>query len=306
MPVTVTEMVDNATYGETDNGLTATRKFRVVGASSRTDAIGQSGIPAMGSSFGSNSKLVVTSRIASMEPLDISIFYVTVTYGKQKGYGTSGTTKPWDEQPRIKFSMVQYTEAARLAYSKKDPNTGVWSTSVAPPAVPILNSHNDEFDPPVMVEKTKLVIHITKNKKFSTASSLTTELKLHSSVNSTQITVAGITLDPYMGKIISLDSERKFYTDSQEYFEMNYQIEVDWNLHTAKILDAGWYYYPAGGGGGGQNVLFADAQGNPFVIPGKLDGSGHALAVGGTPVYLEFLINEPKDWAVLDLPSTVT
>jgi hypothetical protein len=244
--------------------------------------------------------------------VDMENWLVTLSYTQEDiaSAGAPPPTKPWMEKPQIRFSFAQYSEVARKAYALDDgvTNPGTLALPVNAteenPTIPIDNSFHDPFDPPVMVDKNRTVIIIQRNELLASSAALQAVLSRHASLNKDIVTVASFTLAPYQGKMQNISLTRAYY-QGQRYFEIEYQIEINRQGHTSNILDAGWYY-GIGTVGSGVRYKFADAEGNPYSIPGKLDGSGHELAPNGTPVYRRFLVNWPIEWQPLGLPGDAT
>ena len=72
------------------------------------------------------------------------------------------------------------------------------------------------------------------------------------------------------------------------------------------MLDAGYqqYFGPTAGDPGGLRDILANNK--PVEEPALLDGSGKALAAGGTPVYRVFKTKKERSWAGLNLPASAS
>lgn len=266
----------------------------------------------------------VSNRSAQMFT-DAYNWQVTVQYSTNER-NNDETDNPINERPVIRFGWQAYQVVARKAYGMRREGVGSFIKSpvyplIADPLVgdinnlvrgtktaPIMNSYGDKFDPPPMDDKKNLVIYISKNQSLG-AQHISSLRSFQDTINEDKITIAGVVIPVYAGKLRSIDMSRKFDSLRNEYWTVDYEIEVDLELHTLKLLDDGFYYgsdpisnieiY------GTTRTKFTDKAGNDFVVPGKLDGKGFKLANNAQPVYLEYLTLFPTKWASLHLPTYV-
>lgn len=140
---------------------------------------------------------------------------------------------------------------------------------------PILNSAGDPFSDPLTEDDLWSTLTCTRNELVSTfgftfASTYSNRLNL-----STWNTFGGLTVKSG----IITTSEEQYDSNNQVYYlNVTYPFEIKSDGWARELVDRGFYQLVSG-----QRRLMLDANGQKFDEPQLLDGSGHQLAVGGTP-----------------------
>jgi hypothetical protein len=300
-------------------GYSFTRSFIVVTETAMTESqvIALSGIPQLYERLTVGSLYAVKSIKATQTGQDNRTWEVTVNYSTIEGGDEGGSDDPTEEPARLRFGNEPVEEAVRKCFGRTkmgvafDPTLiGVDPTA---PAFGVLNSHGDEFDPPVMGRRYNSIISITRNERL-TAAQISDLQDYNGCLNSQEVSVAGRKILPFQGLIRDIGMERAYDQRGRRYWIVSYEIVVDPTRHSVKALDAGFVYYETGG-----DLQFREPDSDqPATMPGKLNGHGGKLGsttstnndfeaaaptTSLTPVYLEFLTIFPRDWSPLRLPD---
>jgi len=239
--------------------------------------LGASGLPAIGAAHPGDSKVYCKNlRATRVEGLT---WHVTARYEvPQSSTGGEYAEDPTTLDPEITFGDEVYEEAA-----DKDKD-----------GVAVLTSAKRPFDPPLMLPWPRRVIVITRNE--ATFNAATAEGYINT-VNSAQITVAGLTISAGCGLMRRLNAQKAWAPNGDAYWIVTYEIAVDnrrgW---TARVLDQDYYTL--------DKNCCKDESGRPATRPMPLNGYGYQLAAGGTPVFLTFTVYTTAAWSGLSLPST--
>ena len=205
--------------------------------------------------------------------------------------------RPWEHQdplsrwPRVTFPFRPYREPLL-----RDINN-----------VPIQNSAKQPFDPPLEEEYFYLCVDIARN--VSTFDP-TAAWDYKNSVNSATITVAGLSIPAGVGLIEEYSAGSNVYNGPDSagnpttyyYYDEHIRIlltDRPW-LWKKRVLDMGVYDVDCS--------HMTDGDSAKIVTPFPLDGSGHKLACGQTPVFLpDIVVKKQKAWANISpaLPATV-
>ena len=306
---------------QSKQGYSISRAFIVVTGTvlSESEVINLDGIPRLGDRFSAGSLYCVATIKATQTGQDACTWDVNVSYVKTEFDGDDDATDPTEEAAKIRFGNELVEEVVRKCYGRTlmgEAYTEV-STDDTKPPYPVLNSHNDEFDPAVMGRRYNAVISITRNEHLS-AIQLTDMQSYQGSINKTAVTVAGKKIEPYQGLLRDIGVERAYDSEGRRYWIVTYEIVVDPTRHSVKVLDQGFEYYVLSEG----DVRFKEPDSDePSTAPGKLNGHGGKAGTTDSmndafsatppvaadppvPVYLEFLTIFPRDWTRLKLPDS--
>lgn len=245
-------------------------------------------------------------------PVDQTQWLVTVGYRKKKGFETTDSDPvpddPTEAPPQI--SVSSGTRISRVADRGYDTDAaqgsgGSWTISSVSdarenPSVAIENSAGQPFDPALMLDESLLQIVVSRNEAHS-AGLIGSVEAYKDTINLAAVTVAGVSIGPLEGKMVDIGMTKRWMEDGTKYFEVTYTIEVDRRGHVRQVLDTGYYTQESNG----DYKKIVDKDGELISEPVKLDGSGGALAAGGSPVYLGYITSFPKSWSALNLPTTV-
>jgi hypothetical protein len=107
-------------------------------------------------------------------------------------------------------------------------------------------------------------------------------------------------------KMDELDAEPVYYSNYPvstdiHYWRQKIKISIDPEGWLEDILDAGFHQLVPRLVGSPLRIKIIDPAGGYPSTPRPLDGSGHALAVGGSPVYRSFVKHETADWTELNI-----
>lgn len=306
---------------QSKQGYTISRSFIVVTGSplSESEVINLTGIPRLGDRFSSGSLYCVSTIKATQTGQDACTWDVNVSYIRTEYEGEDEAVDPTDEAAKIRFGNELVEEVVRKCYGRAlmgEAYKEVGADETLPP-YPVLNSHNDEFDPPVMGRRYNAVISITRNEHL-TAIQLADMQTYQGSINKVAVTVAGKKIAPYQGLLRDIGIERAYDSEGRRYWIVTYEIVVDPTRHSVKVLDQGFEYYKLGEG----DLRFKEPDSDEAsTAPGKLNGRGGKAGTTDVmnasftdvppvasdppvPVYLEFLTIFPRDWTRLKLPDS--
>ncbi len=175
------------------------------------------------------------------------------------------------------------------------PAGDVWSDGIA-------NSAGEPFDPPVMRQKSQLVISITRHEA---AFDNENALRFIDSVNNAAIKIAGFDLGVRTAKMMGLSTpgiawetfeEQQFFT-----FPVTYTIHVNVETWDIIVLQHGTYYIDASDGN--KKKAFLTDEGQPRI--GLLTDTGDDNE--SNPARFKTILGFPyqENWGVLKLPDTM-
>lgn len=156
----------------------------------------------------------------------------------------------------------------------------------------VMNSANDPYDPPLMMDDARWVISIATNAGVVPAFVLT----LNNRVNNAAVTVDGIAFAAKTLKVQGLRIGPVKEENGILFREVSYQLHFRSETWNAKPLDAGFSELVSGDR---REILLDD--GTKPSVPWPLDGSGAKLAAPtpSTAVYRDFEIYRTTDLTVL-------
>jgi len=292
--VEVKEIREQATAGKSNTGRTAVKVFQVItddAATGEFAVLNATGIPELNEGHSEDAQVKVNSVDTAPEEGRLK-WLVTVNYATAN---STDPDNPDDEDPtklppQISFGEIQYNKVIEKAYEDDD--------KVGQPSEVVQNSAEDPFDPPIMQEEADLLIMITQNvREFDPNYVL-----FRNAINSSPVTVAGVKIRKHQGRLRSIKPTKMWDQESEEYWQVQYEIEVKSKTQIRSILDQGLNYVeddtkkaiPVEG---------TDGEEEGTANPQKLDGSGGILAVGGDPEWLEFQTYYARSWKPLNLPD---
>jgi hypothetical protein len=208
--------------------------------------------------------------------------YLCVTAGTSAGAGG-----PAGIIAGIPDNTVTWNYYDTLANTQNDPNRAV--------RVAIMNSAWMPFDPPPMVEVSRLVLSVTKNMPVATVEYL---LLLKNAVNAT----------PWKGaparcaRIKDVTHDGGKQTNGIKFVTTKWEIAIDADTFDLRVLDAGFYERVTYTDEDTQEqvteiVRIKDANDDGATVPFLLDGNGRKLAHGAPPVFLRFV---PAQQRIID------
>ena len=246
-------------------------------------------------------------------------YKVTVDYGVWNPFATSSSGSPVDYTPHASIEGVTYEELV-----KKDVD-----------GTPVLNAAGDPFDPPVMRDQTRCVIHVSRNE---TSTNIATMLGYANRVNSSAFF-------GFPARSLKFNPPRftKDYDQflGQTYWQCEYEFVYDPDTWDKKVLNCGYKQLGTDSGGHSQQqqiVTLGGATTGPFMLdvngaylpppysnsgelvvdpstdetigPGDSDGETSEANLGTdsethTVVYLLFQVYESMDFSVFSFPSNL-
>lgn len=238
-------------------------------------------IPALGSLYSAGDlSLVCQSRTAKELPdsggyaFDVDVEFST------EGDDPEEEEDPVERPAQIQWGFVSFTETA---YEDAAGD-------------PILNSAGDPFDPSIERTYNDPAVTITYNADDFDPS---VAIAYQDAVNSDQFTVAGKTIEAGLAKMHSIQATR-LYEAGSTFWQIDIVIYFRKDGWVRKVLDQGFQELT---NGERPPRPIKDSEGNPLMMPAKLDGSGAALAEGADPVYLDFTLYETMPFSALNLPA---
>ena len=155
---------------------------------------------------------------------------------------------------------------------------------------PIVNSAGERFDPPIEIDDSRPVLHISRNEATVDPSLI---VQYQDAVNAD--TFFGC--DPGTAKMDSICAESAF-ENGVFYWKFEYEIHFRFDGWAVQPLDQGYHHLVSGV----PSVNRDPQSGNPYPAPRLLDGAGNMLGSGGTPVFLSFDVYNSLPFAPLSLP----
>ena len=311
MSVLSVELIDRNSKMDTAGDKTASRIYLVTCDDRVTDdemvVLTAPGLPEKYSNHPSDEDIWADSfDVAPYE--DRLHWKVSVNYAMKPGNTPSDAEHPCDLPSVVSF----FTENEKLAMKRSyklatDPGAPNPDVRYFPTKA-IVNSAGDPFTEPAQVDTPKLGIRIQRNWRNSSVDPL--ELSTYVNTrNIAKITVGGIAIDPYVGKMkdIKCDPQRDAFKEL--YWSVTCEIVLDTDLK--------WDYKVVDQGFNAKKSLSDDApvrarpSGEKATTPLLLDGFGLLLNGTGRPgepplapaFYLSFHILWSMDWLPLDLTT---
>jgi hypothetical protein len=205
------------------------------------------------------------------------------------------TVDPLKEKPQVSWTFVTSDEPIDMALARIEPTYAK--------NVPITNSAEESFDPPITEERSDLVLHYVRNEKHFYAERAR---KYIGAVNSDRFLGFG----PGRAKLAVWEADKIYDDDYGDYYRVTYEIHFREFEHNGKeygwvrrILDQGFREYITDPIGPWCYREIEDDAGNKISEPAKLDGRGRLLT-GNTKnkgVFLIFETKEKKSFSVLDI-----
>jgi len=278
------ELPQTGTQGNT-GARTAVRKF-IVTTTSETDTVAtvmdSTSLVQEGDAFPGDASMLCKSINYTQNAAKRTQWEVTANYERPQPDGGgpgSGSGNPEDETPEYSVGSQQYTK-----FFEKDVD-----------GVPIKNSANEPFVPPVEGNRSMGVYRITRNRlTFDNGDAK----EYRDTVNSDDFTITATeTLfvfaagTAYMQSYDAVRQYRAGVTDSGYYWRVTWVILHDRDGWRKRILDQGTMELddtdPAAPGGSmAPNRPLKGPDGLPLNGPVLLDGAGKPLQPGQPPVFL--------------------
>ncbi len=240
------------------------------------------GLPAYGAAHPDDDSLSVTNIAFAQENEHSHVWRATVTY-------SAGASNHGDSTDQAKYTRLHYGTVVESRELTADADN---------PQVAVVNSAGDPFESVPQVERHLLEIQITRNQDTLP------DMTLNGSVNSTALTVAGVSIAAKCGRI-AIEADRNF--GKGYMYSVNIRITVNPDTWALTVLQNGYRYYD-GGSGVSDPVKFTETTADGRVVecstPQLLDENGYDNR-GGTPVYATFAAYPAKSWTSLKLPSSL-
>ena len=218
--------------------------------------------------------------------------------GEDSGYIGGGANEAssteqvnaWDKPPIIRFESRDVEVPVDKAYATDDATTRT---------VPIENSAQMPFDPPVVENDGHQVISITRNEQVSDFNPDILKTMKYT-INAENITIAGVKVKARKGRILDATGQKTYDPTGRPYYTVAYKIEVmDKETQDKLILDLGYYQLP---NPGCPPVPIVDSDGAMVTEPLKLDGNGLLLAQEADAVYVKFRTRRAISWKRFNFP----
>jgi len=242
-------------------------------------------------------------RAESFQPDDTGLLWLVSCEYQVGGkvWAKKELEDPTDKDPDISFGWTTEQMVLERSYDWIDTSTGaavVGSDTQYSPSVEVQNSGRQKFEDPVVNDFPRLVISITQNfRTFQVGM-----LDYQDSINNADIIVAGNPIGKWCGLMRGISSSKHWDRDGDLYWEVHFEIVVDGHTHVKRIRDAGLYKKSDDGT---DWVRIKDEDDANMAEVKPMNGAGDDQAFGADPVYLYFMANYPKNWALLPLPSGI-
>jgi hypothetical protein len=258
----------------------AERLFRIR-TDSKTESLSDlrtaTGLPNMFSAHPDDSGTVVVDIAVAQHEDDPFSWDVTLRYSSVLDNGEQ------DENPLNQPAVIEYGSAQFQVVAVRDISGNA-----------VVNSARMFFDPPVMVDQSRPVIRITKNKASFSASQA---MAYQDAIN----TDSWLGIAPYCGKVAHYGGVKRYKNIDGlllPYWEVSLEVQVKHDTWIFYLLDQGYFQLVS-------NVRQPiRLTGNGETVPGPawLDGAGAALPDGtSTPVFLEYHLLRELPFSALEM-----
>jgi hypothetical protein len=272
------------------------------------------GLPDLGDTFGPDSgetDLVVSSHIPKEVEKELRFFHIEVRYASNQIDFSIPTARIWD----IQFSNVyeEYVPYRTLSDTGPIYDDSAYTGKVISRDVdqPIWNTAGASFDPPPTDNRSTVKITLTKNfTSIGSIGSITdiTELMSYTNtVNLNAVTIAGIT-GPPMSFLIEDIQCANTIADGWNYFATTFTIIYDTELHTKKVVSAGWDELVPGNPALTRPITLAGGAEISSPVPlganGQKVAGATVIARANNAIYIGFGLKVAKDFSTISLPTS--
>jgi len=236
------------------------------------------GIPRMMEQYPSNSRAIVVGIEPKTYGDERKFWLVDVKYSTSERPPSADINwiqKPWNRKPQLKWGTYAVTEAVL-----KDRDGAV-----------IQNSALDRFDPTVTIERHYPTLSISR---YERAYDINRALEYVDTVNLTTVLIAGL-IARAEGALLSKFEGANVEVDGIDCWQVNYEV-VFAPTFVKQVLDQGFNAIKDG------KKEIIKHKGKDTTEPELLDGTGHELPWGGTPVFRDFHVYQKVDFGPLGLP----
>lgn len=265
------------TLGINQKGDREAERLYLVRADSKTENATNvrlaTGLPLMFSAHPDDAGLNVIDIAVNQKDDNPFIWEVTLKYSSVLENGEQ------DENPLNQPAIIEYDAAPyqKVAF-KTITNEGV------------TNSAKMFFDPPLMMDDSRPVIRITKNKASFSASMA---LAYQDAIN----TDGFLGIAPYCAKVARFGATKRFKSIGGvqlPYWEVHLEVHCNFDTWWPQVLDQGYF---TNTGTGPEEIRYA-ANGNPVNGPSLLDGAGDQSS---TAVFLTFRVYRELPFSALGM-----
>ena len=239
------------------------------------DAAHASVVPRFDAPYPPNPFLVVSDISAKPVSESRRHWIVQVKFSSGAGSSVSGGVDPLSEPPDITWSTVSDTVEIDV-----DAN-----------GIPITNSADEVFDPPIQSEVADLEIRISRNEPLNPMTAFAGFAKKVNTQTWANLPPGTVLMDEISGK--------KIEHGDLVFYRVDYRLLFRFDGWKIRKLDKGYRTKAANG----DLEIMTDKDGNPLSEPVFLDGSGQKLADGASGVFLEFEVRQSVNFDVLGLPE---
>jgi hypothetical protein len=185
-------------------------------------------------------------------------------------------TDPMTARPKISFTSTRFQVPA-LETAEEDP-------------IPIVNSADDPFDPPVMIDQTRPLMTIVKNEAYFDP---LLARDYHNAVNDAQ----WFGRPALEWKCLDITGDEATDQNGDRYWVVTYQFEMNPDTWIVKVLDEGMREINTSG----KKVKILDEAGREISDPWPLNENGTKKAVGQPGEFLNYHLYREVDFTVLNL-----
>ncbi len=238
-------------------------------------------IPIPGSVHPENSRLFLTNKQA--EPVGKGFIYrVTCNYSSLLPGSIQFEEDPLKRPADITWGNFQTTEVVEI-----DEKTDR----------PIVNSAFDVFQDPLTRQVADAEVTIVRNESLKAFDPVRAVIFI-GTINSTEVTIAGLVIEPNVGKIEDY-SAVCVNENGVDFWRVTYRLRFKGATWVFQALDIGFTTTT-----GAIKKQITDGNGKPIKQAVPLDGAGGQLAVGAAGVALPFNIYIETDFSILGLSAT--
>jgi len=315
MPTLDTGYTPQVDAKKTSDGYEIKRQYVVIvqpnetGVDVELNVLNTSGLPSIGDPVSGSYPTVLCTDV-SCSPSeggndgDFLTWYVDATFKTPTDDDSGdGAINPLNEAPVVSFGATQYERVVDKAYGDGDLE--------GEPTVPVENTIQDPFDPPIVVPKSNQYITIQQNLSSFDPSWI---IEYENTTNKSSLTIVGVRVDTDQARMMSIRGNSAIDSNGNDYWVVSYEIEVSKEGFIKKILNSGLNHKVDSVGKVPiqykdiPNFEGTDEEGIYFVNePQKLLENGKLVddIANDDPFYNDFKVYFSKSWSSLSIPSQV-
>ena len=239
------------------------------------------GTPVIGDLHPSDNGAFCQDVDARQQPFSPTVWIVTCSYSSKNENVVKDKDNPLNDTAQITWTTEQFQRV--VAFDRNDDA--------------VLNSAGQIFDPPLMVDDTRVVVNIVTNQAFVP----TWIIETPDTLNSTTVTIDGLTIAPEKAKVKTATVSPQKRRNNINYRTVSLSIALNRKGWQPKLLDIG--FTKVDPNDSTKRIAITQGDGTTSATPDLLDGSGGVVTDPSftSAVSLTFDVFETFDFNLLPL-----